>query len=869
MDQACPLESSPTQRLPRNRRQVSLPGALSCRGCPVDLLMVERTDAPVPAWGERPVVLLAGAGISSVAPSNLLSWWHFNEAVLRGIGRHAITSYSFDDDLVAAIRRLSLDAIGVTLFSQVVYSAFAGSSWFDLLPHLDGNVPNPCHDALATLAAHGRLAAVVTTNFDTLIEQSFYDLGLVLDVQVPSPATTLADIGRDDVPRLVKVHGSASEADSLVDLASQKARGVPPHVRTWLARAFAEHPVLVLGFSGADLELGDDYLGLEAAAPTTPWLRWITTGQREPHRAARRLVDATPNGSFLTGLLPDALSDVGIEVPPPRDDPAEGSSDLTWVDDWLRGPQASKEASAATCARLLMYAGDQASADRIRRTIGESIDTEAGAVGVDEAFHAAHALALLGADQIETHPKQALIDLQRSRCITERALSAVGEKFGDEARAEQANNLGGVLVNTALAHLALDDPTAAAGTLAEIAPIADRLEPPKWLSLQASRWLVSGLTSYRDGNLRRAMISWRLATRLARRVGDTQVVLHALDHRWRTALELGEVDLARALAEEADTVGELVPGQRDSAAAKLPALRLSEETLEQLVHRLGEEVDRGGERIDEVLFTIWSIMPEISDGQRAVAASLDGLESSAVGALDPLAQALLAMARYALSESDDRLLDPVPRLLSEVAVGPAVIGAPLIELAVRLHSDLRHVVCTLGRRWAQGGVTEHARGRWDLAKVQYTVGGIALALAGESEDATRAFVYLTDGLRREGALEDARDLLARLASLAPPALTSAVVAREVGILAERADEDLPIDQACFEIEPRIERLRNLGNEEDLGSALVAAAQVWAAVGDARAKPAAYEAVRLLGDAHAGAARTLIARLESGDDRSGT
>jgi tetratricopeptide (TPR) repeat protein len=816
--------------------------------------------AETPEWGDRPLVVLAGAGISAPPPSDLPSWWGFNQAVLDGIRRQVLADDELEPGLQRAIDSIELDSIGVALFSQVVYSAFAGSSWFELVGHLDGTVPNQCHDALAGLAAAGRLAAIVTTNFDTLIERAFADRGVPLDVELPS-AGTASEIGAGGVCTLIKVHGSANEAETLVDLANQKARGVPPTLRARLARAFAEHPVLVLGFSGADLGLGEDYIGLGAAAPHTPWLRWATRGDRPPLDAAQQAVDAVRDGTFVAGELPALLEGLGVPVPPRRDAATRQNSPGDWVDDWLGGPHASPEASMATCARLLMYSGEPAPAAELRAHIRRSIERR-GERGLDffAALYASQALALSGSDEIRTDPAQALGDLRRSRELMDAVTGS--RAFGEEAKAEQAANRAGLLANIANAHLALGELEESAHALGELREQVERLEPPPRLGDRANAWLTSGTISRLEGNSRRAMLSWRSATNLALAAGAPEVALHALENRWRTAFLLGEVHLARALVEESEAMSRLVPGGRPDGAATIGQVTL-DDAGPLAVKRLAEEVEKGGERLDEVLFMAWSVMGEDPALRDALAACIDGLPSDAVGELAPEARALLRLARYALSDADYELLDGVAQDLLDAAAALASSATNLpTEIEARLHPELRAVVEAVARGWAQAGVTSHTEGAWSRASVQLTVGATAFALAGAREEATRAYLYLTDGMRREGQLDEAESMLGWLESLAPPALSSAVVAREVGVLLERVAEGAPAPGAAIpESQRRLERLRLLGSGPDLGAALVAAAQIMELAGDPMSGLAmATEAVWLLEGAHAATAQKLAERL---------
>lgn len=75
------------------------------------------------------------------------------------------------------------------------------------------------------------------------------------------------------------MHGSVKQTTTLIDTVSQKLRGLPPYVRYALAGLDRRFALLVIGFSGADLELGDDYLPLLCEGRH---VTWIVNPDREP-----------------------------------------------------------------------------------------------------------------------------------------------------------------------------------------------------------------------------------------------------------------------------------------------------------------------------------------------------------------------------------------------------------------------------------------------------------------------------------------------------------------------------------------------------------------------------------------------------------
>jgi hypothetical protein len=218
----------------------------------------ELPPALAAALAGRRLAIFAGAGISIWTPSSLPGWAAFNEIVLDEVRTLAIRAAP--ETLVGEMRGLTLDDIGSKDFSDALVNDLLGSAYFDILRSLDARRPNPCHCAIATLGLRRRLRAVVTTNFDTLIEQAFQAAHCPLTV-LARPADYLGE--RRTTCSLLKIHGGARRGDELVDTVRQKMRGLHQVVRARINDVFANHHVLVLGFSGEDLSFGADYLALK------------------------------------------------------------------------------------------------------------------------------------------------------------------------------------------------------------------------------------------------------------------------------------------------------------------------------------------------------------------------------------------------------------------------------------------------------------------------------------------------------------------------------------------------------------------------------------------------------------------------------
>ena len=152
------------------------------RDCPETPARRDTTGMADGARSGSLTVVLCGAGVSVAPPAAVPSWWGFNQAVLAELRRRFLTEHEPPKRANAALRRLSLDDLDVAEFSQLVSDAFAGATWFEVLDALDGSSPNANHDALAAWAGDGSLRAVVTTNFDTLIERALHQAGVTFRV---------------------------------------------------------------------------------------------------------------------------------------------------------------------------------------------------------------------------------------------------------------------------------------------------------------------------------------------------------------------------------------------------------------------------------------------------------------------------------------------------------------------------------------------------------------------------------------------------------------------------------------------------------------------------------------------------------------
>ena len=229
---------------------------------------------------DGPVAIFAGAGISSIPPTDLPSWSAFNAALINELYRHATALGDVWTPLVEQLSRTTDAGELPTEYLSQIISNRIGARYFLVLKSLEGDRPNAVHGWLASLAAARRLPAIVTTNFDTLIERALEQ------ERVPHRIVSQPEhfeaikhrIGADpDNCYVLKIHGSVSDLGGrLVDTLAQRLIGLPESIGDTIVRVLDSFPVYFMGTSGSDLRAGDDYLHLRRGDVARRKLFWVT-----------------------------------------------------------------------------------------------------------------------------------------------------------------------------------------------------------------------------------------------------------------------------------------------------------------------------------------------------------------------------------------------------------------------------------------------------------------------------------------------------------------------------------------------------------------------------------------------------------------
>lgn len=255
------------------------------------------------------LVAFCGAGVSAGAPTSLPSWFELNAMIAEALLARA--DQAFEHYLSADAVRPAFESIGARRqlqrfppdYQAQVIEELAGENYFRALTSVDVDTINETHAGIAALAEAGFLSAVVTTNFDRLIELALSERGVSHRVAIDerSFAEAARTLTSDDDLLVLKVHGSVSEPSSLVDTLKQRRLGRSASLDRCMD-ALGEAYFVYLGFSAADLDGDRDYLRLIPNASRSAGATYLVW----PGAVTGEELNLTPGAQFLMEAYGDA-----------------------------------------------------------------------------------------------------------------------------------------------------------------------------------------------------------------------------------------------------------------------------------------------------------------------------------------------------------------------------------------------------------------------------------------------------------------------------------------------------------------------------------------------------------------------------------
>lgn len=325
-------------------------------------------------------VVIAGAGISIAPPSNLPSWWEYNKILIAQTKAGALERCPEAADILECID--VENKLPVQCISQLIVSQGAGESYFPLLELLNGTIPNANHYALVELAQQSMLKAVVTTNFDTLIEAAFRSKAVPLYTAVRKE--DYYEAAKVTECKLFKIHGSVHDYASLIDTVNQKAMGLSAEKRLILENIFYDSDILVVGFSGADLDFDLDYIPLARALESGSRLTWIIRPGNAPNPNVTALQKRYPQNVNVCEMeLTELFEPLGIQDRDGQDFPLgatvpENETKLTQkIKELFSSIHIGADGCVGYCLTLLEMMGNYEAAEKLAKIYEEKLDWSA------------------------------------------------------------------------------------------------------------------------------------------------------------------------------------------------------------------------------------------------------------------------------------------------------------------------------------------------------------------------------------------------------------------------------------------------------------------------------------------------------------
>src|SRR5262245_39734321 len=174
------------------------------------------------------LVIFAGAGCSIGPPASLPGWFDLNDAILEALWDR-MEPYNLPNrirgDVLGHIKAKRKQYAFPPDYQAQVMVERVGMKYFELLTVVDSDLYNAFHHYTAEGARAGLVRAVVTTNFDRNFERAFDETRVPFRAFInEADFNAFEQRSLDEIP-VIKIHGSCSSPESMVDTRKQRLKG--------------------------------------------------------------------------------------------------------------------------------------------------------------------------------------------------------------------------------------------------------------------------------------------------------------------------------------------------------------------------------------------------------------------------------------------------------------------------------------------------------------------------------------------------------------------------------------------------------------------------------------------------------------------
>ncbi len=199
---------------------------------------------------------LLGAGVSAGSPSNLPLWSEMAQDTMQFLYRTLEHKISATGGEGFRLAKAALELIKNEAYPEVVleclcaaYGRKGVTERLCALLNPPDRKPNICHEVIAQLCKQGRVQGILTTNFDTFMEQALQEQGVAFQV--------VADNKLKQEPSLplIKAHGTIEDMASLVFTRGEYYLGLSEGLRNFLTANMKGSTLVIAGYSGNDIDI--------------------------------------------------------------------------------------------------------------------------------------------------------------------------------------------------------------------------------------------------------------------------------------------------------------------------------------------------------------------------------------------------------------------------------------------------------------------------------------------------------------------------------------------------------------------------------------------------------------------------------------
>lgn len=495
-------------------------------------------------------VIVAGAGISIAPPANLLSWWQYNKKLIEIMKEQALQLCPTASEFIELID--VENTLPVQCISDVIVRQGAGESYFPLLELLNSTSPNANHFALAELAKKGVLKAVVTTNFDTLIETAFRREAVPLMTIVEDEI--YYESAKVSACKLFKIHGTVDEYSSLIDTVTQKAVGLSPAKRLILEKVFSDSEIIFIGFSGADFDFDLDYIPIAQAVENGSMVTWIVHPGSDLNHNIEELAEKYPaNFRVFEKDLLTLFRSYGVDYQTIDENLRKSAvkHEMVPIDKRIRemfaSPHIGEHGCVGYCITLLDMMGLTDAATGLAEIYEKKILSDGANIwgmGLNEL-----ALKKMQEGEYEESIRYSSI-LIKCICDRKKTIEKEMEKgitFPEEEELEKCNqelfaNLSGAFVNIGVAYLYEEDFDNAEIYLNNARRVAERYNNVNTLGI--SLFNLARVQYKKEGDYDKYITALQKSAEYAKKAGNLRILAEILEKESSIMLEIGEYDLA-------------------------------------------------------------------------------------------------------------------------------------------------------------------------------------------------------------------------------------------------------------------------------------------------------------------------------------